>query len=74
LKSRYFTFNAVSHKPTPKLAKNAITINKGRKTRLMDGTVRYHKRRINIIPSEIKKSTRLVITDAAGMIMRGNKL
>jgi hypothetical protein len=46
-------------------------INKGRKTRLIDGTVLYTKRRTNIIPSEIRKSTRLVITEAAGMIIRG---
>jgi hypothetical protein len=61
----------VSHSPTPKLAKNAIMINKGRKKRLIDGTVLYTKRRTNIIPSEIRKSTRLVITEAAGMIIRG---
>ena len=71
LKSRYFTFNAVSHKPTPKLAKNAIIINRGRKIKFIEGTVPYQIISKNMRPSEIKKSTRLVITEAAGMIILG---
>jgi hypothetical protein len=71
LKSLYFTFNAVSQIPTPKLDKKASIINKGRNTRFTDGIDPNHIRRTNIKTNEIRKSTRLVITDEAGMIIRG---
>src|SRR5689334_4521601 len=71
LKSRNLTFSDVNQRPTPKLAKNAMSINNGRKMRLTEGTVLYQISKANINTSEIKKSTRLVITDEAGMIILG---
>src|SRR5688572_32641203 len=71
LKSWYLTFRDVSQSPTPKLARNAKIINTGRNIRLTDGTVRNHSIKTNIKHNDIKKSTRLVMTDAAGMIILG---
>ena len=71
LKSRYFTFNEESQRPTPKLVKNAIIINSGKKIRLTDGDVWYQNNNPNISKREIRKSTKLVITDEAGMIILG---
>src|SRR5437867_12176632 len=70
-KSRYFTFNAASHKPGPMAAANAISVNSGRAIIRQSGTNRYHTSSRARKPPAIKKSTRLVITALAGTTRRG---
>ena len=71
LKSRYLTFTAVRYKPTPKAHKNASTIKMGRKIICHQGIYLNQANIPNNMINEIAKSTRLVITELAGMIILG---
>ncbi len=71
LKSLYLTLRAVKYKPVPNAAKKASTINKGRKIICHEGRYWYQIIISNSKANEIPKSTKLVITELAGMIMRG---
>src|SRR5450631_711606 len=70
-KSLYLTFRAVTYRPVPKDKHNVRKMNTGRKKICMGG-LNWKKTIISIkIPNEMAKSTMLVITAAAGMIIRG---
>src|ERR1700704_2242120 len=59
------------YKLTPKDARNAITIKRGSNNICIGGRKRNHAINKIINTNEIPKSTRLTITELAGMIMRG---
>jgi hypothetical protein len=61
----------VIYKPIPKDVRKAKTIKMGKASRLIGGTNRYTKNITININREIAKSTKLVITELAGMIIRG---
>ena len=71
LKSRYFTFTAVRYRPTPNAHTKANSINKGRKIICQEGMNWYHTHIAIIMMKDIPRSTRLVITELAGMIILG---
>src|SRR5262245_36910212 len=70
-KSRYSTMRAAIHKPTPNEAANARRTKTGAKIMFGGGTNSYQIINTTINAAEIRKSTKLVITLAAGMTRRG---
>lgn len=70
-KSLYFTFSAVMYKLIPNEARKARIIKNGKNKICQDGTNRYQRNKTSINAKDIPKSTRLTITELAGMISRG---
>src|SRR5258708_6906673 len=71
LKSRYFTFRAVIHRPGPRLARNAIATNAGSATMCQLGAKRYHTMRPTSSTKLTRKSTNETTTAAVGTMRRG---
>src|SRR5438128_1657291 len=71
LKSRYLTFTAVRYNPIPIEQRNAIKIKNGKRIICHEGMNRNQMNMPVIITKDIPRSTRLVITELAGMIILG---
>ena len=71
LKSRYFTFTAVRYKPIPNAQVKASKTNNGKKMICQDGNTPYQMNIAVMITNDMARSTRLVITELAGMIILG---
>lgn len=71
LKSRYFTFTAVRYNPIPNAQVKASKMNSGKKIICQEGMNPYQINMADMIINDMPRSTRLVITELAGIIIRG---
>ncbi len=70
-KSRYSTFNAHNHNPAPMAAPKASAMNSGRDRIRQSGQYLYQAIIATKIEKEIRRSTKPVMTEAAGTMRRG---
>jgi len=71
LKSRYLTFTAVRYKPIPNAQVKANKINRGKNIICQEGMKPYQANNKSMMQNDIPRSTKLVITELAGMIILG---
>src|ERR1700730_11066264 len=70
-KSRYLTFSAVIHTPTPKLVMNATAVKMGRSRMCQPGTNAYQTIRPTRIAKLMRKSMNATTTASIGTMSRG---